>query len=405
LFPCAIRELLIRRVDNLGDILIALPAFRALREAFPRARVTAMVRPAHKVLLHGLADRFLEPIPLQSLRRVRSQYDLMINIEYSYPKGYRPTMAGTRRMLHVGIPDWDRCQHVSKGLLDGLRAHGIRCTYRPPRLKLAADVLSVVEEFRRTEGLSFEDDFVVAVNPGSKFKHKRWPVDRYVEICRWLISRYQARIVVVSQNRSDFAARTLYNRLPRRNRTWLANQSLDSVAAILSHCSICIGNDSGIAHLASVVGVPTVTVFGPTSPRLWKPAGGKAIMLQSRHACEECGYEGAERCRDKKCLTDITTEEFADGIIYCISRHLRRESHPRLDRISVARHLDIVSTKAGTVLRNREIQRPLLVRVGLPQVLGVLKLVEGSHSYSQVIRRAPQHRQLLDMLARHRIVV
>ncbi len=57
--------------------------------------------------------------------------------------------------------------------------------------------------------------------------------------------------------------------------------SVAGLAAFLSRCALFVGNDSGVTHLAGLLGVPTVALFGPTDPAIWAPLGLRVVALQS----------------------------------------------------------------------------------------------------------------------------
>ena len=69
-----------------------------------------------------------------------------------------------------------------------------------------------------------------------------------------------------------------------------------------------IGNDSGISHLAAFTGMPTVVIFGPSSPKRWKPFGRSVEVLRSETDCSPCFETGKSDCKEMKCLEGITPE-------------------------------------------------------------------------------------------------
>ncbi len=74
------------------------------------------------------------------------------------------------------------------------------------------------------------------------------------------------------------------------------------LAAVLSKCSLYIGNDSGVSHLAAAAGAPSVCVFGPTDPGVWAPRVEKVIIAQSRVSCAPCLRDVRNSCVNQKCL-------------------------------------------------------------------------------------------------------
>ena len=87
---------------------------------------------------------------------------------------------------------------------------------------------------------------------------------------------------------------------------------LSTVAGILSHMHLYIGHDSGISHLAGLIGTPTVVLFGPTDPERWAPRG-RHVRIVSGEPCHCSTWKDAQRCLDRPCLS-INLSEIRDLI-------------------------------------------------------------------------------------------
>lgn len=81
----------------------------------------------------------------------------------------------------------------------------------------------------------------------------------------------------------------------------IRGEELATVAGILAQASVYVGHDSGVTHLASLLGVPTVALFGPTDPARWGPRGGHVTVLRGA-ACSCSSWANVERCHEKACL-------------------------------------------------------------------------------------------------------
>jgi len=356
-------------------------------------------------MLRGYSDAHIPPRPVSGLKALVGKYDLVINIAYAFPEGYRSRAFRRNRINHIGIKDWNNGRHVYSNLLDGVASHGIPVHYHPPRLRLSPDAERQARAWLDANIPDIDRHLLVAVNAGSGFKHKRWPSDRFTRVCKWLIAEFDAKIIVVSQNRRDYAARQLYHTLPQYGRRWLVNTPLDTVAAILKRTDLCIGNDSGIGHLAAAVKTPTVTIFGPTSPRLWKPIGPRNIVVFHRENTCCCGYDQARICKNKVCFTKITERNFADAILHCLNEHVGRDTKSCLDRITVADSIVMSRNHDGTILTNTKSPHPLRINSGLPEVRRFLNLIRNVQSYSRIVEYDSRHRPLLHFLLLHRILV
>ncbi len=396
---------MVRLVDNLGDLLIAIPVFRELKRNFPNATITAAVRKSQRTLLSGYADAFMPPVKKESLSRYTNRFDFVLNVAYSFPDNYKPGKLKRGSVNHIGTPDWSKGQHVYKNLLDGLKSYGLSVSYNRPRIVLSPETKAESNLWIKKNGLSTKDSFIVAVNAGSGFKYKRWPLDNFVRLCKWLIAEFDAKILVVSQNRRDWAAHSLHARLPVNHRFWLHDYEIDVVAAVLSRIDLCIGNDSGIGHLASVVNAPTVTIFGPTSARLWQPVGKQGIIITNANAGCQCGYEKAKVCRHKRCFKEISPTNFADAILICLSTKYDRTKKDALNRITPAENIRLEMSGRNTCIYNENVRRPFIVKKGKKCVLKIIEAARKHNCLSELYKRFPRDKHLIDFLLLHRIII
>jgi len=114
----------------------------------------------------------------------------------------------------------------------------------------------------------------VLIHPGSGSPAKNWPLERFTEVGRRLgaLGHRVAWIRGPAEAALDFlepAAEVIEQ--PR----------VQTLAATLARSSLFIGNDSGVSHLAAAVGAPTLAIFGPTSPAVWRPDGMRVETLRS----------------------------------------------------------------------------------------------------------------------------
>lgn len=112
----------------------------------------------------------------------------------------------------------------------------------------------------------FNADGPIIIHPGSGGRDKCWPVDRYAALAQRLHRRGPIRCILgeveAEQPPEDFSALN-----PEIIST------LDALRDILETARLYIGNDAGPTHLAAQLGVPTVAIFGPTPPQVWRPLG------------------------------------------------------------------------------------------------------------------------------------
>jgi ADP-heptose:LPS heptosyltransferase len=117
-------------------------------------------------------------------------------------------------------------------------------------------------------------------------------------------------------------ARNLVDReLAGENTVNLAGDlSLIETAAVLKHAAVFVGNDSGLAHLARALGIPTVVLFGPCDPQKWSLPGPEHVVIHKGLACSPCAAFGYRKwCREIPCMTSITAGEVLDAVLGVLS--------------------------------------------------------------------------------------
>ena len=86
-------------------------------------------------------------------------------------------------------------------------------------------------------------------------------------------------------------------------------EGLGDLLEVLARARLYLGNDSGPTHLAGILGIPAVAVFGPSDPRLWRPLGPRVAVVRARAACAPCTGGGPIGCPDPRCLQEVAPAE------------------------------------------------------------------------------------------------
>lgn len=160
----------------------------------------------------------------------------------------------------------------------------------------------------------------------------------------------------------------------------------------------------GIGHLAAAVNTPTISIFGPTDPLLWKPYGKKSIVVIKPEINCPGGYDHAVTCKIQKCLVGIKPKEVIDGILYCITKYVNHEKLFSINNFKITEHLTIKKTSKGYVLQNNATEHACLVKDGWLNVKYVLNEINKNNCTKTVIENLPHQKPLIDMLIMHRIL-
>jgi len=273
------KRILLIRPCALGDFVLTMPVLYVLEEHFPQAEITLVGNPQHKDLASGLLDSALDyssaqftslfSDPDESLRGWLAQFDLALCYLPDEDGRLRANLrkAGIRTVV-VHNPRREGGGHFADELMLALREIGIA---PPPAMEIAK------LRYHASPAVCTPEK-PVSVHPGSGSARKVWPAERFAELCD------QIRAVLIEGPiDADVAARV--RALARRPiETWRP-PTLAALRDCLLRCSAFVGNDSGVTHLAAMLGLPTVAIFGPTDPRRWAPLGRRVHVLGGELPC------------------------------------------------------------------------------------------------------------------------
>lgn len=265
------------RALKLGDLLVAVPALRALSRAFPdhRIRYAAQAWLAPVVELVGGID-LLDTHGLDVPIPLRGPVDIAVNLHGAGPESTRrlDALNPRRRIGHrqtgAGGPAWDGPEWPEGGQQRErwtrmLAWHGIEAD--PLDLELHAPAVASPRP-----GAS-------VVHPGAAYGSRLWPVERFAQVCRLL--RDAGHDVVLTGSASERSrARAVARAAGLPADAVLAGRiALDAMAALVRGARLVVSADTGAAHLASAYGRPSVVLFGPAPPEEWGPPPGPHRVL------------------------------------------------------------------------------------------------------------------------------
>jgi ADP-heptose:LPS heptosyltransferase len=248
-------DVLVLRALGMGDLLTAVPALRGLRHAYPDARIT-LAAPAWLSDLVAEIDAVDVLLPTEGLVPL-SWADppprLAVNLHGKGPQSTEilARVGAERLITHGTAAPWDEGQHEVVRWCRLLAHHGIEADPQDLDLPAPADP-------GPTQG-------AIVVHPGASHAARRWPPERYREVVRAL-SRAGAQVVVTGTSAEGPVAEAVAAGGAR-----VLDIGLRELAALVAHARLVICGDTGMAHLATAYGTPSIVLFGPVPPRLWGP--------------------------------------------------------------------------------------------------------------------------------------
>ncbi|MBK8585668.1 MAG: glycosyltransferase family 9 protein [Bacteroidetes bacterium] len=398
------KRVLIRRVDNLGDILIFIPALKILRKHFCSDHLTLMVKQSHHALVKEYADAFEEPATIEDFKLLSDQYDHIINVEYSSPVDYIIPDGELPSEIHFGNPRGNKMKlHMARSICKNIYSHGIKGRFSNPKFLPDQEALRAAKEWLDKRNLT-SSKLVISVHPNSGFDKKCWNLKGFISVCRYLIQELNATVIIPAVNENDTRALEILANFPEGGCHILGGYSIDIVAAIINNCDLHIGNDSGIGHLAAAVNVPVVIIFGPTDPYYWKPLTNKIVIVRKKDS--ECpgGYDHAKTCLLQTCLTEISVNDVIDGILMAFSNYIEDEKLLSVIQLKVSENISIKKTSKGYLLANKLTNHSCLIQKGWREVKQVLSEVENTNATTSMLDKKNEIRPLVDFLVMHRVL-
>lgn len=335
----SVQRIAVFRALQLGDLLVAVPALRALRERFPRAEITLIGLPWAREFVQRFQhyiDSFVEftgypgidELPLDARRTEQFivaqreyRYDLAIQMHGSgrtsnpfvHELGARITMGyyeGTLpETLTLGAP-YPHAQHEiyrNLGLISLLGA----AMPANPRLEYPLLEEDHVETAALLSSLSSAQRPWVGIHPGSRPPSRRWPAEYFATVADTLSQRLGAQIILTGGPGEEAIVQAVleHMRTPAVN---LAGQtSLGGLAALISKLDLFISNDTGPAHLAHAMDRHSITIFGPADYQRWAPLD-QTLHSAIRHPvpCSPCSHWNCPI--DHRCLRRVSSREVLD---------------------------------------------------------------------------------------------
>jgi ADP-heptose:LPS heptosyltransferase len=144
----------------------------------------------------------------------------------------------------------------------------------------------------------------IMFHPGAGSLRKRWPMTNFLEVEAMLKSNGLKPEFILGPAEEDLVAG-----LQHPGRTVHVLTDLLDLMGLLKSAGGYIGNDSGPSHLAALLGLPAIVIFGPADPERWAPVGRNAEIVRPEMACLPCFETGKANCDDPKCLTNTTPQQ------------------------------------------------------------------------------------------------
>jgi len=348
-----IQSFLLWMPNWIGDVVLTLPVIQSLRRAYPVARISVVVKsPADELLMGHPAVNTVLTLPsgretgfwekVKFARNLKKfNFDVGVVFPNSLSSAFFLSLTGVKYRLG----------YATEGR-DVLLTHPVKTTSRLKKsqyrveyffkilssLKLDApdrEFASLISqegdattrEVLLDMGLDAGEEFL-ALHPGTSKVERGWHAERFGILCQKLIKEDGVRLVLLgTQKESQLLDRIKNSAQPGAIKV-IPPVNLRVLAGLLRKSRLFIGNDSGMMHLAAMVGVPVLGIFGPGSPETTGPymVTEKQEMVTRNFFCSPCKQRFFKECKPSPlnkpyCLEDITVKDVHEAVHRLLKRY------------------------------------------------------------------------------------
>ena len=313
-------RILIRGSNWLGDSIISIPAIRAIKQGRPDAHLTVLA-PEKIAAVWRLVPEVNSVLSLGKsslantvrLLRRQSAFDAGILFPNSLRSALELWLGGVPR--RIGYPG-----HQRRWLLNQVVREGPH--YGPP-LHQAEHYLGIA----RSLGIDAEAGEIAVEQrqaapnlvprfglcPGAEYgSAKRWLPERFAQTALAVAAARRVQWVLFGTAKDVAVGNQIADALGDHCINLIGKTTLQQLIEELRHCALLLTNDTGTMHLATLLGVPVVAVFGSTEPSLTGPLGSKSSVVRHQVECSPCFLR--ECPLDFRCMKAVTVDEVVAAI-------------------------------------------------------------------------------------------
>ena len=334
-----VRKILIIQLGDIGDVVWAIPAFWAVKNAFPRADLSVLTRKPNGDLLRDdphidtafqLGKKnFWEELQLFiSLRR--KKFDLIFDLRADDRGAYTSFFVGARMRASLYYPGLSRRNRMFTHLVEPppvvtrtygaaeqslriIRGFGIKENTVIPQIFVSSVTKNKMEILLAEENVDVHDGYVT-INPFSRWSYKEWGMNKWRELISFIWQKYKMPVMILGSEEERGRADHLSVANPSPVYNLAGKTTLQEMASLLQMSRLHIGVDSAAPHIAAAVGTPTLTIYGPSDWLDWAPPGEKNKVVLPDIDCSPCHKKGCDGSGRSECLETLAVSKVQDAV-------------------------------------------------------------------------------------------
>lgn len=335
-------SILVIRFSSMGDIILTTALVRTLRKKFPQSIIDIVTSNKYSEVFinNPYITNLIEYDKKWNLKQIRNckkqllrnldsnKYDIVIDLQNNLRSLiFRFNLA----KHHLKV----KKERIKKILLIKFKINLYKkIRFIPEKYLAAALPLGIVEDDLGCEiWLSGEtgknqyppelknpltsDNLVIGIAAGAHHATKRWPLEKFAELCNILYSAFGADIILLGGTDDKEICDKIVSLSTAPIQNCSGSKSILATAEILDRCSLLVSNDTGVMHIAAARKVPVVAIFGSTVPEFgFSPYRVENIIVQKELSCRPCTNIGRDKCPlgHFNCMNQIEVEDVMDAI-------------------------------------------------------------------------------------------
>ncbi len=343
------KNILIIRLSAIGDVINVLPALRRLRTQYPDSKITWLVEDRASEILRGHPDvdeviiyprnkwqrgilkvnKSLKVISesLSFYKQLRkNHYDLVIDFQGNLKSAVMNLITGSGNRLgfgngyckefnylstqHHSYPAGKKIHRIEKNL-SLLKELDIETKFLRPALPVTKNDKEYISNFiNKNADPSLP---IIIIHPGtSKFgSFKQWSSQNYTLLADKILDKYKANVILTWGPGEFDTVKEIVRNMKHNALPACETKSIKQLTELIKCATLFIGGDTGPLHIASIMGIPIVGIYGPKDPAIYGPYDGKAIVIKKDVPCSPCRKR---TCGDPICMSSLLPDDVFHGV-------------------------------------------------------------------------------------------
>jgi len=339
LFMNSPSKTLILRFSSIGDIVLASPLLRVLRQRFPTAQIDFVTRTEYSELVrfnpnlnvtfgYDRRDGLVGLIRLARALRAE-RYDLLIDIHGSLRSRFLRILMGVPRAVTIDkrlrvrraliakkMNRYSAVVSVATRYIEPVHAYGVEDDAKGLELHIPDEILFRISGRMAALQLN-RNEHVIGFCPSARHATKRWPAERYAELGIRLAKQDHARILLFGGPEDRALCGGIAETIDASEKGSVvdltAELGLLETGAAMEFCDAIVTNDTGLMHIAAAKHRKLIALFGPTVREFgFFPLGEQSLVLEREGLyCRPCSHIGSATCPEGhfRCMQEISVDD------------------------------------------------------------------------------------------------